>query len=216
MSDFQDEQGLGELPADLYAQYVEQFKPNSSPISGVAASAPPNLSSDSPKYPVSVDSVFQTLPVNAVDFLTSGGEFISSDSATAFGVPGVATLVHDVDSSNVDVLKKLSWNVSPRRYFSGYSNSAFNALGALTIIVGGIVVHGVNNLPIADSGEIDLNVIAGQSVKVQVILDFRNSYGQIASTNYGGNYLFASLMKIDLSGFSLLSRGLPPNFEIAS
>ena len=216
MSDFQDEQGLGELPADLYSQYVEQFNPQSAPISGVAASAPPNLSSDSPKYPVSVSSVFQTLPVNAVDFAQSGGEFVASDAATAYGVAGVATLIRDTDSSHIDVLKKLSWFVSPRRYFSGFTNNSISPLGSLTVTVGGIVARGINNLPIADIGELDLNVISGLSTEVKIIFDFSTSYGTIAGTSYGGSFEFQSFLNINLTGYSLLSRGLPSNFEIAS
>ena len=214
MSDFQDEQGLGELPADLYAQYVEQFKPNSSPISGVAASAPPNLSSDSPKYPVSVDSVFSTLPVNAVDFVLNGGEHIASDQATVAGVAGVSTLLYTTDSSHIDVIKKLKWDISPRRYFMTTASSV-DPRGILTVSVGGIVVNRVSNILIGDSGEIDLNIIAGLSSQVKVILDFRNTYGVIPSIVVGANF-YAPFCFTELRGYSLLSRGLPSNFEIAS
>jgi len=214
MSDFQDEQGLGELPADLYAQYVERFKPNSSPISGVAALAPPNLSSDSPKYPVSVDSVFSTLPVNAVDFVLNGGEHIASDQATVAGVAGVSTLLYTTDSSHIDVIKKLKWDVSPRRYFMTVASSV-NPRGILTVSVGGIVVNRVSNINIGDSGEIDLNIIAGLSSQVKVILDFRDTYGLIPSVAIGTSF-YAPFCFTELRGYSLLSRGLPSNFEIAS
>ena len=214
MSDFQDEQGLGELPADLYAQYVEQFKPNSSPISGVAASAPPNLSSDSPKYPVSVDSVFQTLPINAVDFIVTGGEFVGSDSSTISGIAGVSTLSFITDSSHVTVLKKLKWGVSPRRYFLNWA-ALSTPLGLLTVSVGGIVVSSLSGLAVADSGDLDVNIIVGLSTKVDIVLDFRNTYGTIAGTNYG-TVIFESKCFTTAQGYSLLSRGLPSNFEIAS
>lgn len=214
MSDFQDEQGLGELPADLYTQYAEQFKPNYSPISGVAASAPSNLSSESPKYPVSVDSVFQTLPVNAVDFVLNGGEYIASDRGTTAGIAGVSTLSYITDSSHIDVIKKLKWDVSPRRYFMT-AISGGDPRGILTVSVGGIVINRVSNILVGDSGEIDLNIIAGLSSQVKVILDFRNTYGLIPSVADGMNF-YAPFCFTELRGYSLLSRGLPSNFEIAS
>ena len=151
MSDFQDEQGLGELPADLYTQYVEQFRPQTAPISGIAAPSPQNLTSDSPKYPVKVDSVFQTLPVNAVDFIVKGGELVST-AATYAGILGVATLLYTTDPSHVDVIKKLKWNVSPRRYFLNQATGG-NPQGLLTISVGGIVINRASSILVADSGE---------------------------------------------------------------
>lgn len=215
MSDFQDEQELGELPADLYSQYVEQFKPSYVPVSGVSAVPPQNLSSDSPKYPVKVNSVFQTLPINAVDFLVTGGEIIDNSALPSSGIPGVVTLLYTTDSSHVDVIKKLKWNVSPRRYFLNQVTGGIPQ-GLLTVSVGGIVINRVSAININDSGELDLNIIAGLSTQVKVIIDFRDSYGTIAGTNYGGSFVYASFCYMSLSGFSLLSRGLPPNFEIAS
>lgn len=209
MSDFQDEQGLGELPADLYAQYMEQFKPSSAPISGVAASAPAGLSSDSPKYPVSVDSVFQTLPVNAVDFVLSERGTVDSSGG------GITFLQYTTDSSHVDVLKKLKWNVSPRRYFLNQAAGG-DPLGLLTISVGGIVVNRVSNITVADSGEMDLNIIAGLSTIVKIVFDFSKTYGLINATPYSGTFSLTSSCYMNLFGVSLLSRGLPSNFEIAS
>jgi len=217
MSDFQDEQGLGELPADLQNQYLQQFAPTpggQAATLSIPASPPSNLTGDSPKYPVSVDSVFQTLPINAVDFVLNGGENIASDQVTSSGIAGVSTLLYTTDSSHVDVIKKLKWDVSPRRYFMT-TTSQINPRGILTVSVGGIVVGRVSNINVGDSGEIDLNIIAGLNSQVKVILDFRNTYGVIPSIVVGANF-YAPFCFTELRGYSLLSRGLPSNFEIAS
>ena len=229
MSDFQDEQGLGELPADLQNQYLQQFAPTpggQAATLSIPASPPSNLTGDSPKYPVSVDSVFQTLPINAKDMSVSGGDFmdlnyVPSDSdPLSSPITGVSTLYYKSSPSFVDIIKKLKWEISVERFFA-YNNLTSSSnldtiVGVLNVYVGGIVVNGLADLQVHEKGELDVNIIVPENTLVFFTLDFRGTYGQIAGTIITVNGTLMSFMDMQMSGYSLLGRGYPPNFEIGS
>lgn len=226
MSDFQDEQGLGELPADIYAQYLEQFAAVPGSLNRVPAeSGGLGVPSSSPKYDVGVKSVFQTLPINAVEFNYSNKDgtfshgstgivgstgFISTQLYDSNFAAGNAGLAFDSDPGYITIIKKITWNVSPKRFF--YQNINQNYLN---IYVGGVIVSAGNNVAIRDSGNIDSNIICPENTRVQVLFNFNSTYGQIAPSLLLTKNL-TPFCNIIVYGYKLLSRGLPAPFEIGS
>jgi len=213
MSDFQDEHdGLGELPGDLRSQYLEQFAPVGNIITGVAPPAPSNLTSESPKYPVSVTSTFDTIPINAKDFSVFQDASLDAARLGLSGLPGVAWIPYTSKQGYVDVIKKVKWLISPSRFF-------WHNTGLLSIFVGGIVVTAAANLIIRNEGELDVNIIVPENTDVKFVFDFSLNYGYITGHTYPQNPVDGTLTSnifAEINGVSLLSRGLPANFEIGS
>jgi hypothetical protein len=202
MADFQDENGLGELPEDLRAQYLEQFVPTNSPNFSINPAPSPELSSAPQKYPQSVQSVFPTIPINALDFLFTASPLFS-DTFVDMTIEAVAGYVF--------VVKKIEWEMTPRviDILTGefYQPQLVISVNASAIQNFKDVTNGfASNDPavVDDIGSLDLNVIVPE-------------LGKFNARFITGVALDPPpIMKIRVSGYALLSRQLPANFEIGS
>lgn len=162
-----------------------------------------------PGYPVEVVSTYPVVPLNAKEVEFEFSDPVDSAFAGASGKFGLAHLTYAPPPGYVLVIKKISWNIYPRRWF-------LSNFGLASLMINGIVNDAVRSVNISDSGKFDLHVIAPLNSIITFNADFTGTYGLIAGTSYGTNSHYSSQCHMRLYGHLLFSRGLPANFEIGS
>ncbi len=162
-----------------------------------------------PGYPVEVVSTYPVIPLNAIEFETETSDPVDLTFPGAGGVVGVAQMSYTPPPGYVAVIKEISWNIYPRRWF-------LSNLGYATLMINGIANNSVKNVQIFDSGKFNLHVISPQNSTIVFTANFAANYGTVTGTQYTANNYYGSQCHMRMYGHLLFSRGLPANFEIGS
>lgn len=162
-----------------------------------------------PSYPVEVVSTYPVIPLNAKEFDVETSDLLDSLFSGPSAVPGVAQLSFTPPPGYVAVIKMISWNVNPRRFF-------LSNLGSALLTINGIASDAIANVVIADAGIFSTHIIIPEDSTVIFKADFSGTYGTVTGTKYTMNNVYASRCHMRMYGHLLFSRGLPANFEIGS
>lgn len=226
MSDeFEDQQTMGELPLPIAVERSEDWKNKDvSSYTGV----PPDIAASnnvmqvtrgptsniSPAIPALVESTFDTRPVNARDFYTTGQGFFQFGTGAVSSFSEIS-LTHNVPQGYAGIIRGFKFRaVNPFLWPSNESRfDEFNNLIAVTLLRDDIIIPGYAELTLGQvqNDLIPIHYVVRENKSFTMRLKASNYYMTAINSLIGPFRPF--YFSMELYGNELLSRGLPTEFE---